>query len=67
MDVPMAISTAKQCRSIIDPIGQLPEFLKRLHLAYSHNGGSPFMLKLKEQAANSTGATAGNSSSEEQT
>jgi hypothetical protein len=33
MDVPTAIRTAKRCRPIIDPIGQLPEFLVRLHRA----------------------------------
>ncbi len=36
-----AISAAKKCRSIIDPIGQLPEFLRLLHLAYQRNGGPP--------------------------
>ena len=30
MDVAQAIRTAKTCRRIIDPIGQLPEFLARL-------------------------------------
>ena len=49
MDVPTAITTAKHCRSIIDPIGQLPEFLKRLYMAYSRSGGSPFVLKLQQQ------------------
>ena len=34
MDVRTAISTAKRCRPIIDPIGQLPEFLQRLRRAY---------------------------------
>jgi len=34
MDVPTSIVVAKRCRSIIDPIGQLPEFLKRLKRAY---------------------------------
>ena len=34
MDVRMAIATAKRCRPIIDPIGQLPEFLHRLRRAY---------------------------------
>lgn len=34
MDVVTAIGAAKRCRSIIDPIGQLPEFLKRLKKAY---------------------------------
>lgn len=34
MDVGTAVSAAKRCRSIIDPIGQLPEFLKRLKRAY---------------------------------
>jgi hypothetical protein len=33
LDVPTAIVTAKRCRSIIDPIGHLPEFLKRLKAA----------------------------------
>eukprot|EP01038_Epipyxis_sp_PR26KG_P015806 gene15806-21410_t len=33
MDVPTAILTAKTCRPIIDPIGQLPEFLLRLKRA----------------------------------
>mmetsp|Transcript_23296 Transcript_23296/g.22453 ORF Transcript_23296/g.22453 Transcript_23296/m.22453 type:complete len:226 (+) Transcript_23296:127-804(+) len=33
MDVEMAIKTAKRCRPIIDPIGQLPEFLNRLKRA----------------------------------
>lgn len=33
MNVPEAIRTAKACRRIIDPIGQLPEFLVRLHRA----------------------------------
>lgn len=41
MDVPTAIATAKKCRNIIDPIGQLPDFLRRLHLAYTHRGGAP--------------------------
>lgn len=41
MDVPTAIATAKKCRNIIDPIGQLPDFLRRLHLAYTHLGGAP--------------------------
>lgn len=35
MDPPEAIRTAKTCRRIIDPIGQLPEFLNRLHRAES--------------------------------
>ena len=35
MNVPDAIRTAKTCRRIIDPIGQLPEFLSRLHKAES--------------------------------
>eukprot|EP00428_Durinskia_dybowskii_P062393 CAMPEP_0170375190 /NCGR_PEP_ID=MMETSP0117_2-20130122/11029_1 /TAXON_ID=400756 /ORGANISM="Durinskia baltica, Strain CSIRO CS-38" /LENGTH=193 /DNA_ID=CAMNT_0010630249 /DNA_START=141 /DNA_END=722 /DNA_ORIENTATION=- len=33
LDVPMAIAVAKQLRPIIDPIGQLPEFLMRLKRA----------------------------------
>jgi hypothetical protein len=33
MDVQTAISTAKKCRPIIDPIGQLPDFLHRLKRA----------------------------------
>eukprot|EP01032_Pedospumella_encystans_P019823 gene19823-22532_t len=33
MNVPTAIAVAKQLRPIIDPIGQLPEFLKRLKQA----------------------------------
>jgi hypothetical protein len=33
MDVQTAISTAKKCRPIIDPIGQLPDFLHRLKKA----------------------------------
>jgi hypothetical protein len=33
MDVPTAIRMAKRCRPIIDPIGQLPEFLNRLKAA----------------------------------
>lgn len=33
LDVPTAIKTAKTMRSVIDPIGQLPEFLKRLKRA----------------------------------
>jgi hypothetical protein len=37
MDVNTAIMTAKQCRPIIDPMGQLPEFLKRLKRAEEAN------------------------------
>ncbi len=33
MDVPEAIRLAKRLRPIIDPIGQLPEFLNRLRRA----------------------------------
>lgn len=33
LDAPTAIRTAKRCRPIIDPIGQLPEFLVRLQRA----------------------------------
>jgi hypothetical protein len=33
MDVRSAIYAAKKCRPIIDPIGQLPEFLMRLRKA----------------------------------
>mmetsp|Transcript_29951 Transcript_29951/g.41155 ORF Transcript_29951/g.41155 Transcript_29951/m.41155 type:complete len:200 (+) Transcript_29951:22-621(+) len=33
MDVATAVQTAKRCRPIIDPIGQLPEFLSRLKKA----------------------------------
>ena len=33
MDVDTAIRTAKRMRPIIDPIGQLPEFLMRLQRA----------------------------------
>jgi len=33
LDVPSAIKTAKKLRSVIDPIGQLPEFLHRLKRA----------------------------------
>jgi len=33
MDPHTAIKTAKKCRPIIDPIGQLPEFLTRFHNA----------------------------------
>lgn len=33
LDVPNAITVAKKCRPIIDPIGQLPEFLNRLKKA----------------------------------
>lgn len=33
LSVPDAISIAKRCRPIIDPIGQLPEFLHRLQRA----------------------------------
>ncbi len=41
MDVTTAITAAKRCRPIIDPIGQLPEFLRRLHRAYERLGGAP--------------------------
>ena len=34
MDVRTAITSAKKLRPIIDPIGQLPEFLLRLRKAY---------------------------------
>jgi hypothetical protein len=33
MDVATAIAMAKKCRPIIDPIGQLPDFLHRLQKA----------------------------------
>ena len=33
MDVRTAITSAKKCRSIIDPIGSLPAFLARLQRA----------------------------------
>ena len=33
MDVATAITMAKKCRPIIDPIGQLPDFLHRLKRA----------------------------------
>ena len=33
MNVSTAISSAKELRPIIDPIGQLPEFLRRLRSA----------------------------------
>lgn len=33
MDVRTAISSAKKCRPIIDPIGALPQFLERLYNA----------------------------------
>lgn len=36
MDVPTAISTAKSLRPIIDPIGQLPEFLHRFKRAQDY-------------------------------
>lgn len=38
MDVSTAITTAKSLRPIIDPIGQLPEFLHRLYRAYQATG-----------------------------
>ncbi len=44
MDVPTAIVVAKRCRPIIDPIGQLPEFLNRLRRAeeaVALKGGAP--------------------------
>ena len=37
-----AISIAKRCRPIIDPIGQLPEFLNRLQRAEEAKDGKPF-------------------------
>jgi len=40
MNVPDAIRTAKTCRRIIDPIGQLPEFLARLFTAESERDAS---------------------------
>jgi hypothetical protein len=33
MDVQTAVMVAKRCRPIIDPIGQLPDFLHRLQRA----------------------------------
>ena len=41
MDVQTAVTVAKKCRPIIDPIGQLPEFLHRLHTTYQRMGGAP--------------------------
>jgi hypothetical protein len=38
MDVRTAIVSAKKCRPIIDPIGTLPQFLERLHLAKLSRG-----------------------------
>jgi protein-tyrosine phosphatase len=38
MDVSNAIYTAKKLRPIIDPIGQLPEFLKKLKAALDSVG-----------------------------
>lgn len=38
MDVSTAISTAKKLRPIIDPIGQLPEFLRKLKAALDEIG-----------------------------
>jgi protein-tyrosine phosphatase len=43
LQVDEAIRAAKKCRPIIDPIGQLPEFLKRLRAAedYRERRGLP--------------------------
>lgn len=38
MDVATAIAMAKKCRPIIDPIGQLPDFLHRLQKATDARG-----------------------------
>ena len=65
MDPQTAITTAKRCRSIIDPIGQLPEFLQRLYLAYLHSGGSPFMQKLQLAAEGSSSSSAAASTLED--
>ena len=54
MDVPTSIVVAKRCRSIIDPIGQLPEFLKRLKRAYDSHpdaAGSKFQPIIAPTAA----------------
>ena len=41
----MAITTAKKCRPIIDPIGQLPEFLRRLKKAEDALKGKPGIVR----------------------
>jgi protein-tyrosine phosphatase len=55
MDVKTAILTAKRCRPIIDPIGQLPEFLHRLKRAYdaqeSKGGGVAASTSLRDSAS----------------
>jgi len=42
MDARTAIKTAKKCRSIIDPIGSLPDFLFRLQKAKESGAISTF-------------------------
>lgn len=55
MDVATAIHSAKQCRSIIDPIGGLPEFLDRLYraehrTAESSSAAAPCVEQEKEES-----------------